>query len=101
LCTSRPAQRSTTKSISLLPSRSHRLWSRRRGLLGRTLTFVLDATLRGARGPHVRLKHGLDDTNKSPTSPAAPPEFHTFMAAVGRPARLKRSVVLWVKEATR
>ena len=62
---------------------------------------MLEATLRGARGPHVRLKRGLDDTNKSPTSPAAPPEFHTFLAAVGRPARLKRSVVLWVKEAER
>jgi hypothetical protein len=85
---------------SLLPSRSLR-WSRRRGLLGRTLTFVLEATLLGARGPHVRLKRGLDDTNKSPTSPAAPPEFHTFLTAARRPARLKRSVVLWVKEATR
>jgi hypothetical protein len=75
--------------------------SRRRGLLGRTLTFVLEGTLPGARGPHVRLKRGLDGTKKSPTSPAAQPEFHRSLAGAARPAGLKRSVVLWVKEATR
>ncbi len=54
----------------------------RRDLIARNLKYVLEATLPGARGPHARLSHGLDNTKNSTTSPAGPPpEFHASMAA--------------------
>jgi hypothetical protein len=54
----------------------------RRDLIERNLKYVLEATLPGARGPHARLIHGLDNTKNSTTSPDGPtPEFHDFMAA--------------------
>jgi HTH-like domain/Integrase core domain len=58
----------------------------RRSLIGRNLKYVLEATLLGARGPHVRLKHGFARRHQDiPTSPDGPPrEFHRCLVARAR-----------------
>src|SRR4029453_12257374 len=59
LCTSRPAQRSTSVSICSPPPPGRRLVAIRRSLYLGNLSLVLVATVRGARGSHVRLISGL------------------------------------------
>ncbi len=59
----------------------------------RNLKFVLEATLCGARGPHVRLIHGLNAPSKNPTSPGDPaPCFTPAWGARERPKGLIRKI---------
>jgi hypothetical protein len=59
LCTSKPAQRSTSVSTSSPPPGTPTSGRHRRSLYQGNLSLVLAATVRGARGPHVRLISGL------------------------------------------
>src|SRR2546427_11094935 len=81
LCTSSPAQRSTSTSMAPpLPSAD-------RGRpeephIQRNLRFVLVATVLCSRGPHVRLTRGLDRTKVKPTFTGRPlgGSFHPLYA---------------------
>jgi hypothetical protein len=59
LCTSSPAQRATNVSTCSPPPPGRRLVAIRRSLSQGNLSLVLVATVRGARGSHVRLISGL------------------------------------------
>jgi hypothetical protein len=59
LCTSRPAQRSTSVSTCCLLHLGERIVAIRRSLSEGNLSLVLVATVRGARGSHVRGISGL------------------------------------------
>ena len=79
LCTSRPAQRSTSVSTCLPPPLGNRIAAIRRSLYQRNLSLVLAATVRGARGSHVRRISGLS----APRKRRRRPDDRTFSSVAG------------------
>jgi hypothetical protein len=75
LCTSRPAQRSTSVSRCLPPPPRQRSLPSRGNLYPGNLSLVLVATVRGARGSHVRLISGLAAPREHRHRPDDPHSF--------------------------